>query len=164
MTQREIEYRSLQKTIQHFHSTANAKELSELMFRHWTAPPAFPEANEFFEKCPVPIYIVSNIDTSDINQAVAFHGFRPDDIFTSEDTKSYKPRSELFEYALSKTKMKPDEVVHIGDSLGSDIDGANAVGIKAVWINRSNRAVFEGIIAVNKLTDVFSLPFFKNNL
>ena len=42
VTQRELEYRSLQKTIEHFHSTADAAELSEMMFRHWTAPPAFP--------------------------------------------------------------------------------------------------------------------------
>ena len=55
VTQRELEYRSLQKTIEHFHSTADAAELSEMMFRHWTAPPAFPEAKVFLEACPVPV-------------------------------------------------------------------------------------------------------------
>lgn len=94
-----------------------------------------------------------------------FKTIKPIFAMSHADKVSSQPAVTVsFEYALSKTKMKPDEVVHIGDSLGSDIDGANAVGIKAVWINRSNRAVFEGIIAVNKLTDVFSLPFFKNNL
>lgn len=161
VTQRELEVRSLQITIKHFNSTADAIELSEMMFRHWTAPPAFPEAKQFFEKCPVPIYIVSNIDTSDINEAIAFHGFKPDGVFTSEDARSYKPRSELFEYALSKTGFSPDEVVHIGDSLSSDVKGAGNAGIKAIWINRGGKTVPDGVISVNNLLDVFHTSFFR---
>lgn len=38
------------------------------------APPIFEESKEFFEKSPVPIYIVSNIDRNDILQAIEFHG------------------------------------------------------------------------------------------
>ncbi len=159
--QRELEYRSIQKMIDHFNSTADAAELSEMMFRHWTAPPAFPEAKDFFEKCPVPVFIVSNIDTSDINEAIAFHGFKPDGVFTSEDAKSYKPRSELFEYALNKTGISPDEVVHIGDSLSSDVKGAGAVGIKAIWINRDGKTVPDGVTAVTDLLDVFQTSFFR---
>lgn len=161
VTQRELEVRSLQITIKHFNSTADAIELSEMMFRHWTAPPAFPEAKQFFEKCPVPIYIVSNIDTSDINEAIAFHGFKPNGVFTSEDARSYKPRSELFEYALSKTGFSPDEVVHIGDSLSSDVKGAGNAGIKAIWINRGGKTVPDGVISVNNLLDVFHTSFFR---
>lgn len=161
VTQRELEYRSLQKTIDHFRSTADTAELSEMMFRHWTAPPAFPEAKQFFEKCPVPNYIVSNIDTSDINEAIAFHGFKPDGVFTSEDARSYKPRSELFEYALSKTGFSPDEIVHIGDSLSSDVKGAGNAGIKAIWINRGGKTVPDGVISVNNLLDVFHTSFFR---
>ena len=163
VTQRELEYRSLKKTIEHFNSTADVVELSEMMFRHWTAPPAFPEAKAFFEACPFPVYIVSNIDTSDINKAIEFHGFKPDGVFTSEDAKSYKPRSELFEYALSKTGFASDEVIHIGDSLSSDINGAGNVGIKPVWINRDGKTVPDGVIAVNDLLDVFRTSFFGRN-
>lgn len=162
LTQRELEYRSLKKTIQYFNSDADAKELCELMFRHWTAPPAFPEAKEFFERCPVPIYIVSNIDTSDINKAVEFHGYRPEGIFTSEDARSYKPRRKLFEYALNKTGMKQQDVIHIGDSLTSDIKGADSVGIRSVWINRSGRTVPDGVTFVRSLTEVFALSFFNS--
>ena len=161
VTQRELEYRSLQKTIEHFHSTADAAELSEMMFRHWTAPPAFPEAKVFLEACPVPVYIVSNIDTSNINKAIAFHSFMPDGVFTSEDARSYKPRSELFAYAMRKTGFSPYEVVHIGDSLSSDVKGAGAAGIKAIWINRSDKTVPDGVIAVNNLLDIFGTSFFR---
>ena len=143
------------------HSTADAAELSEMMFRHWTAPPAFPEAKAFLEACPVPVYIVSNIDTSDINKAIAFHSFMPDGVFTSEDARSYKPRSELFAYAMRKTGFSPYEVVHIGDSLSSDVKGAGAAGIKAIWINRSDKTVPDDVIAVNNLLDIFGTSFFR---
>lgn len=32
--------------------------------------------------------------------------------------------------------IKTNEVVHIGDSLNSDVKGAGALGINAIWINR----------------------------
>ncbi len=43
--------------------------------------------------------------------------------------------------ALKKVNLQPDEVVHIGDSLSSDIKGASALGINTVWINRDGKVV-----------------------
>jgi len=86
---------------------------------------------------------------------------KPAGVFTSEDAKSYKPRKELFEYALKYTGLSADEVVHIGDSLSSDIRGAASVGIKAIWVNRSNREVPEDVIAVNNLIEVFDIAVLK---
>ena len=85
----------------------------------------------------------------------------PDGVFTSEDARSYKPRSELFAYAMRKTGFSPYEVVHIGDSLSSDVKGAGAAGIKAIWINRSDKTVPDGVIAVNNLLDIFGTSFFR---
>lgn len=148
------------KTIKHFKSGADAVKLSNMMFEYWRKPPIFHESKEFFEKCPVPIYIVSNIDREDILKAVEFHELKPNDIFTSEDAKSYKPRKELFELAFHATGLKPNEVVHIGDSLSSDIQGANAVGINAIWINRSFREVPEGVVSIGNLMEAYDTEFF----
>lgn len=114
-TQRKLEYESLKKTIEYFNSTANAKELSDLMFAHWIKPPIFEESKQFFEMCPVPIYVVSNIDRDDVLKAIEYHGLKPNGIFTSEDAKSYKPRKELFQFALNSTGLSAEQVVHIGD-------------------------------------------------
>ena len=103
-----------------------------MMFKHWIKPPIFEEAKQFFEICPVPIYIVSNIDRDDILKAIEFHGLTPTEVFTSEDAKSYKPRKELFEFALKSVGLPAEQIVHIGDSLNSDINGALAVGINAI--------------------------------
>ena len=59
------------------------------------------EKEEFFSKSPSPVYIVSNIDTSDIMCAIEYHGLNPAGVFTSEDARAHKPRRELFEPALS---------------------------------------------------------------
>ena len=160
-TQRKLEFDSLEKTIHHFSSTADAEALSSLMFAYWVKPPVFEESKQFLERCSVPVYVVSNIDRADVLQAIEYHGLNPAGIFTSEDAKSYKPRRELFEYALESTGLSAEEVVHIGDSLSSDINGAASAGIKAIWVNRNNREVPEDVIAVNNLLEVFDTEYLK---
>lgn len=160
-TQRKLEYRSLKKTIEYFESSADADALSDLMFAHWIKPPIFEESKRFFEICPVPVYIVSNIDRNDILKAVEYHGLKPDGIFTSEDARSYKPRKELFELALNRTGLSAEQVVHIGDSLSSDVKAASTVGISAVWINRSSREVPEDVTAVKNLLEVYNTDYFR---
>lgn len=160
-TQRKLEYQSLDKTIQYFNSSADAEALSNLMFEHWVKPPIFEESKQFFKISPVPIYIVSNIDRDDIFQAIKFHGLEPNGVFTSEDAKSYKPRKELFEFALNNTGLSAEQIVHIGDSLSSDVKGASSVGINTIWINRSNREIPKGVIAAKNLLEVYNTDLFK---
>ena len=160
-TQRDIEMQSLAKTIEYFRSSADTVQLSNEMFEYWQKPPIFEEAKQFFEQCPVPIYIVSNIDTEDITEAIKFHGLTPAAVFTSEDAKSYKPRKELFEYALNATGLMPEQVVHIGDSLSSDVKGASALGIDTIWLNRRKREVPDGVCSAGNLLEVFEMDFFE---
>ena len=152
-TQRDLERKSLEHTIVKFHSSADVSKLSDMMFEHWMRPPIFEESKEFFSKCPIPVYIVSNIDTSDIMCAIEYHGLYPAGVFTSEDARSYKPRRELFELALSKTGLMPDEVIHIGDSINSDVKGASALGIGTLWLNRFGKAVPEGVTDIKDLLE-----------
>jgi putative hydrolase of the HAD superfamily len=59
------------------------------------------------------------------------------DVTVFSDENGYnKPHRTMFEKALSELKTKPSEVVHVGDLLHTDIAGAKAVGMKAVWLNR----------------------------
>lgn len=155
-TQRELETKSLIDTVTHFGSSVDGVSLSSEMFEYWMKPPIFKESKQFFQDCPVPIYIVSNIDKADILEAIAFHGLNPQAVFTSEDAKSYKPRKELFELALKETGLSADEVIHIGDSLSSDIKGANSVGIDAIWINRNGKDIPKDVTAVSNLLEVLA--------
>lgn len=135
-TQRELELISLQNTIRHFNSNEDASELSDLLFEFWIKPTIFEDSKTFFNLCPVPIIMVSNIDTDDITKALTYHNLQPYGIVTSEEARAYKPQTDMFRYALRKYDLKADEVVHIGDSVTSDIIGAKAAGIDSVWLNR----------------------------
>ena len=152
-TQRELEKKSIKHTLEKFASNENIDKLSNYMFQHWVKPPIFEESKEFFEISPLPIYIVSNIDTKDVLKAIDFHQLSPSGIFTSEDAKAYKPRKELFELALNTTGLHADEVIHIGDSLSSDVKGASSVGIKAIWLNRFNKENSCGVDSITNLLE-----------
>lgn len=151
--QRILEERSLENTIKKFHSTANAQELSSYMFEHWIKPPIFEDSRDFFESSPIPIYIVSNIDTEDIMKAIKYHNLNPAGVFTSEDAKSYKPRKELFELAINRVGLQPENIIHIGDSISSDVRGASQVNIKALWLNRFGKEVPKDVISIGSLLE-----------
>lgn len=71
----------------------------------------------------------SRIETSPIWKYV-------DELFISEDTGYSKPHPKFFEYVLEKGKIQnKSDCIIIGDSLTSDIMGANNIGIDCIWYN-----------------------------
>jgi putative hydrolase of the HAD superfamily len=52
-----------------------------------------------------------------------------------------KPNPKLFQLAMERLAVKPDQCVMIGDSLTRDITGASAVGIRTIWLNRFQRKI-----------------------
>jgi FMN phosphatase YigB (HAD superfamily) len=46
-----------------------------------------------------------------------------------------KPGAKMFEEAMSITKLKANEICHVGDHPVNDIEGALKVGFKAIWLN-----------------------------
>jgi 2-haloalkanoic acid dehalogenase type II len=144
-TQRTLGLKSLNKTILHFQSSAIGEKIIEKQFSHWQEPGIFNESINFLNFVDVPVYVLSNIDTEDILKAIEFHGLEVNGVITSEDVKSYKPRSEMFNEALRRYKLDKSEVLHVGDSLTSDVQGAQNFGIKAVWLNRKQKSLPEHI-------------------
>lgn len=97
----------------------------------------YDDSLQFFELTDgrVPICLVSDADNIMIQPLLS--KFRFDSVFISEDIGSYKNDngSKMFSKVLDHYQVKPDKVLHVGDS-SSDIIGANKVGIKSCWINR----------------------------
>ena len=58
---------------------------------------------------------------------------------TPDIIKIMKPSEKYFRYALKKLKLKPSEVVVIGDSLERDIIPAKKIGIKTFHIKQKGR-------------------------
>ncbi|WMN82956.1 HAD family hydrolase [Vibrio parahaemolyticus] len=58
-----------------------------------------------------------------------------DHIIVGGEEPEEKPAASIFQKALNLVDIKPEEALHIGDSLAADIAGANNMGILSVWVN-----------------------------
>ena len=57
-------------------------------------------------------------------------------ILLSVFTGHQKPRAEMFQMAIERLKVRPEECLHVGDSVQQDYEGARAVGMAAVVLDR----------------------------
>lgn len=46
-----------------------------------------------------------------------------------------KPHPAMFEQALERLELRPDQVIHVGDNPDDDVVGAQQLGIHTVWVN-----------------------------
>jgi 2-haloacid dehalogenase len=58
-----------------------------------------------------------------------------DKLAISQELGYHKPMVEFFEKALEGYDYSKDEVIMVGDSLFSDMAGADAFGIDSIWVN-----------------------------
>lgn len=54
---------------------------------------------------------------------------------SAADVGASKPSPDMFLSALERLKLRPEEAVHVGDSLKHDVEGASAVGMHTVWLD-----------------------------
>ena len=138
-TQQQIEIITLQDVLDKFGVNTDVNELTEDLFNYWGSPPIYADTLEFLNNQSVPIYIVSNIDNEFLEEALQAIDFKFAGIITSEDVQSYKPRTEIYQRALSLCGGNAEGVIHIGDSFRMDVIGAANCGIDSIWIDRKNR-------------------------
>lgn len=137
----ELELASLRRVLSRFGADLDGDSLSQILYEYWSHPTLFPESTEVLARCTLPTCLVSNIDNAELESALRHTCVHLNLIVTSEDCRAYKPRGEIFQTALSRLGLAADEVLHVGDSLGSDVRGAKSQGISVLWINRKNRQV-----------------------
>ena len=94
--------------------------------------------------------IISNVD--DDLFAETRKKFAPvefDFIVTAQQVKSYKPSFKNFEDAIRRSGLSKEQILHAGQSLHHDIDPANRLGIKNVWVNRPSLLPGSGPVRVS---------------
>ena len=62
-----------------------------------------------------------------------------DKVYISEEVGYIKPMVEFFDSILKELGVKKEECLMVGDSLSSDIAGADRSGIDSCWLNRKGR-------------------------
>ncbi len=146
--EKELGQYALISTIRYFNIRLDEKKLTKKLSQYWDEywgrPNIFPESKDVLAKIGrygIPICLVSNIDNVVLVSALRYNLLDFDLIVTSEDCRSYKPRPEMFQKALSLLALSNSEVLHVGDSLRSDVKGAKWMEIPVLWINRKNQSV-----------------------
>lgn len=59
--------------------------------------------------------------------------------FTAADVGASKPHPAMFEAALRRTGVAARAAAHVGDHPVHDVEGARAVGMRAIWVNHDGR-------------------------
>jgi HAD superfamily hydrolase (TIGR01549 family) len=75
----------------------------------------------------------------DIDAFVEHHGIHVDARLTSFVHGKTKPHEAIFRRMLGLLGTEPAETLMVGDTLEDDIDGARAVGMEAVLLDRADR-------------------------
>jgi putative hydrolase of the HAD superfamily len=76
-----------------------------------------------------------------------------DELVTSEEVGVSKPDRRIFEVALERLGVDPSQAVMLGDGWATDVEGARACGIRAVWFNRRGvRSPDPGVVEVHSLS------------
>jgi 2-haloacid dehalogenase len=80
--------------------------------------------------------ILSNTDPDLLDASLERIGVSVDERITAAEAGSYKPAPGHWERFFEATGADRDQHVHVGASLYHDIEPAEQLGLKAVWINR----------------------------
>lgn len=107
-----------------------------------------PGADEFVRKLAerYPLTIVTNGFVE--AQYFKLHKSGLEDYFQhvilSEEVGAQKPNPLIFQEALRVNNLQPEEVLMIGDSYTSDVEGARNAGIDQMWLRHTDDPVPDG--------------------
>jgi putative hydrolase of the HAD superfamily len=133
------------------HATARRAMLGSLEFTPF--PDAIEALAELHERGHA-LVVVSNWDCS-LPDWLGPAGLLElvDGVVTSADAGAAKPDAAVFRRALELAGVDGVGAVHVGDSLDNDVEGARAVGIRAILVQREGEPP-AGVEAVRRLTEV----------
>jgi putative hydrolase of the HAD superfamily len=136
------------------HAAARHAMLAALEFRPF---PDVAPALEQLRARGLRLVVASNWDCS-LRQWLAPAGLLElvDGVVTSADAGAAKPDAAVFVRALELAGAAPDRAVHVGDSLRNDVEGARALGIRAILVERGGAGA-PGVESVSSLAELPSL-------
>jgi HAD superfamily hydrolase (TIGR01549 family) len=97
--------------------------------------------------------LVSN-GIRDLREFVAHHRLDVDAVVGSRAHGFVKPHPTIFQAALEQLGVDAAETVMVGDSLEEDVEGARALGMRAILVDREERHPD----VEERLTDLYGLP------
>jgi len=99
------------------------------------------------------IGLISN-GQRDLDEFTAHHALDVDAAIGSKSHGRIKPHPSIFEAALEALAVEPSETAMVGDSYEDDIEGARALGIRAIFLDRDGLRPDEP----DRIDTLFALP------
>jgi HAD superfamily hydrolase (TIGR01549 family) len=125
-------------------SPATAREIANEVERAWERSENFDlyeDVEPVLEELRahgLKIGLVSN-GARDLREFVRHHGLDADVTVASRYHGKVKPDPTIFRKALDRLGVEPAEAAMVGDHLEDDFEGARAIGMRAVLVDRENR-------------------------
>ncbi|MCC6130804.1 MAG: HAD-IA family hydrolase [Acidobacteria bacterium] len=105
--------------------------------QHWSVFPEVPEVLETLRARGYMLLVVSNWDSNLPALLARLDLSRHfDHVVVSSLIGSSKPSPKIFEAALTRAAVAPEEALHVGDSLEEDYEGARLAGLAAFLLDR----------------------------
>jgi len=103
----------------------------------------FPDTIEMLEKLKKShkLILVANTDSFSVEAVLDKYGLKKyfDSIYLSCDMGMLKSNAKMFETILEKEGLKGEDAIMVGDSIESDLFGAEKAGLKGILLDRNNK-------------------------
>ena len=145
----ETAWPTLTRLIHDYFGTRFAVPMADLEMGFWRASvqtrpmPGAQNVLEQLHRANMPVAVVSNtsfgepviryeLDRYGLTDHLAF-------VMVSSDYSVRKPNGLLYDTAAARLHVRPDDIWFVGDRLDTDVAGARAAGMTAVWFNANGR-------------------------
>ena len=157
ISEEEITGMLLKMAEQEFGLRENLEELVQLNRNFWMYAPVFSDVKPFLEQCGKTVYLITNNSAKYVRICLKRNGLHVNGIISGDMVKAYKPHKELFEKALEVSGCSNGNALMIGDSISSDVEGAQAAGMNAVLIDRKKKVKDAPCKVIYSLNDALRL-------
>ncbi len=139
MTMDEMEDKIITTAIDKYNLKKDRKQMHTLLQNFWMYAPIHDDVKEFFAKCPIPVYILTNHSEDYIHVVVRRNNLHPYGIYSSEHVRVSKPSPAFYARAKDITSYENDEVMYVSSDFETNVVEANEAGIHAVLLDRKRQ-------------------------
>jgi len=122
------------------HLTHLAEKLRALYWEQWRELRLFPEVDQLlshFRSAGYRLGLITNVADDPSPDLERLGLLRQLDVVVASCLAGVeKPNAAIFQAALREAGVSPDQGLHVGDQLLADVEGARAVGMAAVLLDR----------------------------
>jgi len=123
----------------------------------WLLYPEVVETLAALKQRGLLLAVISNFDSRLLSILDGLHiGASFSEIFVSSMVGSAKPQPRIFDVALTRFGLAPEQALHIGDSETHDLQGAKNAGVRALIIDRDLSADSANQHRVNSLGQILN--------